>query len=494
VSSDARSALRDAPRVGVSGAGTLPRWRVFPALALGTLMATLDISIVNIALPTLSRAFRSPLTSIEWVVLSYVVVLTGLQLAFGHLADRVGRRRVYLTGLALFVTASTLCAAAPTAGMLIAARALQGLGTAMMMANTAALLVSSFPPEERGRALGLFGAAVGAGLALGPPLGGLIVGHASWRWIFLINLPLGVLCGALARRRLPADAPTHTSPLPVANAITWCAGLVLGLVALSRGPADGWTAPAVIACATLAPVCLGVFAWLESRAADPLLSIGLLRGPLGTAVLLTFLVQTVFISVALQMPLFLEDVIGFDAAEAGRWLMVLPLSAFLLAPIAGRWVDMVGPRPLALSGLTLGAAGCVAISSLSARPGPWQLFLSLALFGVGMGLFSIPNSSALLGAVRPDQLGLASGLQATMRNLGISGGTALTGAVLAMRVSAHGGGALSAGNTSETARAALVLASRELYLGLAGITLVALLVAAAGTPGKEPRGAPARAA
>jgi len=353
------------------------------------------------------------------------------------------------------------------------------------------MIQGAFRPADRPKAIGAWSGLAAIAAAVGPFVGGILVEYASWRWIFLINLPIGLFAIWLASRRLPADVRRPASPLPIPSAVAWCTGLVSGLVALSRGPADGWHSPQVVTCSALAVLSLAGFALLESRAAHPLLPIRLIRGPLGAAVLLTLMVQSVFIAVGIQMPLFLEDVIGFDAAEAGRWLMVLPLSAFLLAPLAGRWVDMVGSRPLAIAGLTLGTAGCLALSTLGAGPGPWHLLLSLALFGVGMGLFSIPNSAALLGAAPPEQLGLASGLQATMRNLGISGGTAVAGAVLAMRVAAHGGGALAAGNPGEAARNALVLASRELYLGLAGLTLCALVVAAIGTPGR-PRPAPDR--
>jgi MFS family permease len=200
----------------------LPRWRAFPPLALGVVMATLDISVVNIALPTLSRAFAVPLTRIEWVVLAYGVTLTGLLLVAGRNADRWGRRRVYGAGLAAFAVASAACGAAPSAGALIAARVFQGLGAAMMSANGTALLVSSFPPEERGRALGAFGATVGVGLTIGTPLGGLILSHASWRWLFFINLPLAAAAGLLLGR-VPSDAPQRRDvPAGLLPALVWC--------------------------------------------------------------------------------------------------------------------------------------------------------------------------------------------------------------------------------------------------------------------------------
>ena len=292
----------------------LPRWRVFPALALGTLMATLDISVVNIALPTLSRAFRVPLTTVEWVVLAYVLAITGLLLTLGRVADYLGRRRIYGTGLVVFTLASVACAAAPTAGWLIAARAVQGLGAAMMTANSAALLTASFPPAERGRAFGAFGATVGVGLAMGPPLGGLIVGHLSWRWIFLVNIPLGILARWMLQRRVPADRPHGPRPdLNMAGALAWCGALVALTLGLSTGPSHGWGAPTVWPAFATGAALLAAFVVVESRARDPLLPVSLLRGPLGITALLTLIGNALSISVGFHLPLYLEEVLRFDA-------------------------------------------------------------------------------------------------------------------------------------------------------------------------------------
>jgi MFS family permease len=192
---------------------------VFPPIALGVIMATLDASVVNIALPTLQRAFGAPLSTVEWVALAYSLTLTGLLLAGGRIADQRGRRNVYGMGLVLFTIASGLCGAAPTVGALIALRVLQGVGAALVSGNGSALLVQAFPLEQRGRALGAFGAMVGVGLAIGPPLGGLVVAHASWRWIFFVNLPLGVLTWNLLGKRVPPDAIT---PVPARWAARCC--------------------------------------------------------------------------------------------------------------------------------------------------------------------------------------------------------------------------------------------------------------------------------
>jgi EmrB/QacA subfamily drug resistance transporter len=453
-------------------AAGLPRWRVFPALALGTVMAVLDISVVNIALPTLSRTFGAPLTTIEWVVLAYVLSITGLLLTMGRLADLFGRRRVYGAGQVLFTMASALCAAAPSAHALIAARAFQGLGAAMMTANSSALLISSFAPEERGRALGAFGAMVGVGLALGPPLGGLIVGHFSWRWIFLINVPIGILAQWQLWTRVPADAPGQRTSLSLAGAALWCGALVALTLTLSRGPAHGWGDVHVWPGFAAAAVLFAAFALDEARSAHPLLPLDLLRGPLGVATTLTMLANGLGITLGFHLPLYFEDVLGFDAARSGRWLAIMPLLALVLAPLAGRWSDRLGPRALSVAGTLLMAAGFVALSRVGVHvaPGhvPGAILAGMCLVGVGMGIFSVPNSSAALSSVPPEKLGLASGLQATMRNLGIAGGAAGMAAIVASRYLTHGGGALAASTRGASVVApAFAMATRDAYLVMA---------------------------
>lgn len=456
---------------------------MFPALALGTLMATLDISIVNIALPTLSRTFGAPLTTVEWVVLAYVVTITGLLLALGRLADRLGRRRVYGAGLVVFTVASALCAAAPGVGWLIAARALQGLGAAMMTANSAALLISSFPPEERGRAIGAFGAMVGVGLALGPPLGGLIVGLLSWRWIFLVNLPIGALALWQLRTRVPADGPPRTDVrLGLASAAAWTWALVSLMLALSRGPEHGWSSKGAWTLFGMTGLALAAFGLLERRSRDPLLPLALLRGPLGATATLTLLGQALSIAVGFHLPLYFEEVLGFDAAKAGRWLAVLPLVALFMAPAAGRWSDRFGARGLSVAGLALAAAGFVALSGLGPDPQPLQIVGGMAMIGAGLGLFTVPNSSALLSTVPPSQLGIASGLQATMRNLGVAGGAAGAAALVASRYAGGRNGPLVAGPAGGLDREALAKATHELFLALAVVAVAGMALAWARSP------------
>jgi len=448
---------------------------VFPPVALGVVMATLDISVVNIALPTLGRAFRAPLPLLEWVVLGYGLTMTGLLLAAGRRADARGRRRTYAEGLVLFTIGSLACALAPGVHALIAARVLQGVGGALVSANGAALLVAAFPAAERGRVLGAFGAMVGAGLALGPLIGGLIVAGASWRWIFVINLPVGLIAWALLRARVPDDAPAPGVHGPErASTLQWCGALALALIALSRGPVVGWSSAEVIGCALTALAALAAFVSRQRRLADPLLPVTALRGVLGGALTLTLIAQAIGAGVGLQLPLYLEHALGWDAARSGRWFGVLPLAALVIAPFAGRWSDRIGPTRLTTTGLGLTAAGLWGLGGLGVHEAPLRLALGLAAIGAGQGLFAVPNTSLVMSQVASARLGLAAGLQGTARSVGIAVGAALMTAYVATRVPESG----FVGAIDATQRQAFAAATREAFRGAAVVAAAAMLWAA----------------
>jgi EmrB/QacA subfamily drug resistance transporter len=464
-----------------------PRWRVFPPIALGVIMATLDASVVNIALPTLQRTLHAGLSTVEWVSLAYSLTLTGLLLAAGRFADAHGRRNVYGGGLLLFTLASLLCGSAPSVEALIGLRVFQGLGAALLAANGSALLVQAFPIEERGRALGAFGAMVGVGLAVGPPLGGLIVAHASWRWIFFLNLPLGLLSWALLKRRVPPDSvPAGAPKVDFIQPVLWASGLAGLMLALTRGPESGWTDPLVLACAAGGALLLGAFLVAQSGSRDPLLPLDLVVGPLGAAVSLTFLGQLLSVSVGFHMPLVLEETGGLSAAQSGAWLAVLPVAALFCAPVAGRLADRLGARTLTVTGMALSAIGMWLLANLGAMPAGVRLAAGLTLIGVGQGLFAVPNASALLTLVPHERLGLASGLQSTTRNLGLAAGVAFTGAMVTARYHAHAGTPLHLGAAGGVDRGAFVLATHETFTALALLGLLATWLAwrvRAGRPG-----------
>ncbi len=441
-------------------------------------MATLDISVVNIALPTLQRSLHAPFTTVEWVVLAYVLTITGLLLSAGRLADLRGRRRVYAAGLVVFTAASALCGMAPTVGVLIAARVLQGVGAALVSANGSALLVSAFPLAERGRALGAFGAMVGVGLAIGPVLGGLVVQTLSWRWIFFVNLPLGLLTLWLLFTRVADEPPARDAhAIDAPAALIWSAALVSLMLAISRGPVLGWRHPAIAGWFALAVLLLALFAWIERRKPHPMLPLALLFSPLGLAVSLTFLGQMLSIAVGFHLPLYFEDVLGFSAAKSGSWLAALPVAALLIAPFAGRMADAFGAKPLTVGGMALTAVGFWVLSDVGTAPHPFHLIGGMLMIGAGQGLFAVPNASALLSLVPREQLGIAAGLQGTARNLGIATGSAVMGAIVASRYRTHGGGVLASTTSGGVEAPAFAAATHDAYVAMAVLAGFAAWVA-----------------
>jgi EmrB/QacA subfamily drug resistance transporter len=468
----------NATAAGAPDPASFGRWRVFPPIALGVVMATLDASVVNIALPTLQRRFATAFTTVEWVVLAYSVTITGLLLSAGRLADLRGRRRVYGAGVVLFTLASVACGAAPTIAWLIAARVAQGVGAALVSANGSALLVSAFPLEERGKALGAFGAMVGVGLAIGSPLGGIVIEHASWRWLFLVNLPLGALTLWLLRARVPDDLPAPGGPaLDAWAAAAWCGALAALTLALSRGPALGWRHPLVLALFAGGSALLVAFAAVERRAREPMLPLDVLFGPLGAAVSLTLLGQAMTVAVGLHVPLYLEEVLHYGTQRSGVWNMILPLAALLFAPAAGRLADRVGARVLTTAGMAMTAAGFVTMADVGVSPHPGHLFAGLALVGAGQGMFAVPNASALLSLVPRERLGIASGLQGTTRNLGFTSGAALMVALMASRYLAHSGRVLE-GSGRPVDAPSFAAATHDAYLVMAAVAVVATVLAA----------------
>lgn len=315
------------------------------------------------------------------------------------------------------------------------------------------------------------------------------MGSWSWRWIFIINLPLGLMAMAMLRRRVPEDPPrASAASLHLIGAALWCAALVMCMLACSRGPVLGWGIGGVGPWFVVAAGLLIGFLIADRRATDPLLPIADLRGPLGVAVTLSLLGNLVSIAVGFHLPLYLEAVLGFDAGRSGAWLAILPLAALVLAPIAGRWSDRWGARPLSVAGFLLTTCGLALLAGVGVSPHPGHILGGMVLVGVGQGLFAVPNSRALLSAVPPERLGLASGLQGTMRNLGIAGGAALTAALLASRFAVHGAGTLGAAPLAESGRFAFARApTAETYAVMAAIAaLGALLATRAGHGERRP--------
>jgi len=410
------------------------KWVVFAILAVGIFMATLDSSIVNISLPSIATYFGVPLSgAVEWVIIIYLVVIAGVLLTIGRLADMIGRKPIWATGLAIFTIGSALSGASLSLGMLIAARGLQGLGGALIMAISPAMLTSAFPASERGRALGMNAVIVALGVSVGPTLGGIITEHFTWRWIFYVNVPLGII-GFIATfrvltERMRKGQQGRFDPL---GAIFLAIGLVALTMGLSFGQEWGWNSPLLIGTLVVSVIALTVLVIVEQRVPYPIIDFSLLRRRVflsaNVSLVLSFLA---LFAVSFMMPFYLEELRGLSVEQAGLLLTPLPLTIAVLAPFTGSLADRFGTRWLAASGLAIACLGLFFISQLNAQSSIWDIVWRLVLIGVGQAMFQSPNNSALMGAAPRGQQGSASGFLATGRVVGQSVSVALAGAIFA---------------------------------------------------------------
>jgi EmrB/QacA subfamily drug resistance transporter len=393
-------------------------------------MATLDGSIVNVALPAIRKDFGASIGGVELVVSAYLLVISATLLAAGRLGDAAGRRRVYAGGLLLFTLGSGLCGIAWSLPVLVGARAVQALGGAAMMSMAPAIVTSIFPRERRGRALGAVSSVVAAGLTAGAPLGGAILSFFPWHFIFLVNLPVGVAGAIWASRVLPEDGAEKGVPFDTSGAAWLGAALVGGIGALEVAPHSMSWALALAGAGAVA----AVFLWrTERRVTAPLVDPELLRDRTVMLGLLAGLLSyaAMFHQVLLS-PFFLSEVKGFGVAGMGAVMTTVPIALMVTAPVSGWLSDRYGPRgPQVLGGAML-AAGLLALSLADGSSSTTSIVARLALEGAGMGFFQPPNNSAVMGALPVAKLGSGGGLLATARNVGMVAGVALGGALFAV--------------------------------------------------------------
>ncbi len=407
------------------------KWVTLAIVGIGVFMATLDSSIVNISLPAIAQRFGVPLNGVvEWVVIAYLLAVATVLLTLGRLADMIGHKPIWMAGLVLFTIGSALCGAAPSLGALVGFRAFQGLGGAMIMAISPALLTAAFPPEERGRALGLNAVIVALGVSTGPTLGGLLTQSFTWRAIFYVNLPIGiagVIATALELRRRSSRNTGRFDPAGAVLLAVALGGLTLGL---SFGQAWGWGSARVISVLALGVAALVALILVEQRVKEPILDLSLFRNRLFAAANVSLVLSFLALfSVSFLMPFYLEELRGLSTLHAGLMLTPLPLTLAFVAPISGSLADRIGTRWLASVGLALGCIALVLMATLGAVTPLWRVAGMLVLTGVGQGMFQSPNNSALMGAAPRNRQGVAAGMLATGRVVGQSISVALTGAI-----------------------------------------------------------------
>jgi len=414
------------------------KWIVLLITTVGAFMTPLDGSIVGIALPSIAWSLHIDFATVIWVPTSYLLCLSVLLLSFGRLADIKGRRKPFIFGFALFTAASVLCATSQTGAELIFFRSIQGMSAALIGATSPAIVTDVFPSTERGKALGINAMAVYAGLSVGPTLGGLLVQSLGWRWIFFINLPIGIFVIAMSMLRLKESAtPSRIERFDLLGAGAFSASLTALLLALTLGPGYGWTAFSIISLFLIGGVFFMLFAVIEGRKGkEAMLDISLfLRNRLFAAANLTaFLNYTSYFGVGFLMSFYLQRVLEFGPAEAGLILLSMPLVMALLSPMTGWLSDRFGSRSLSSAGMVLTCLGLFMFSTLSVNSSRLDVIVRLLVLGVGMGVFAPPNTSAVMGSVEKNRLGVAAGTLATMRFMGQSMSLAVMGAVAATAI------------------------------------------------------------
>lgn len=414
--------------------GAEHRWRLLALTSIGAFMAPLDGSIVAVALPRIATALGLGYGPSLWVQAAYLLTMAVLLIPLGRWADRRGRLRSYLLGIALFTAGSLLAALARSGGMLIGGRVVQAVGAALLSATSAALVTAVFPPHERGRALGINVMAVYAGLSVGPPLGGFLVDRFGWPSLFLLNLPigLGVLAWGLhlARSVKDAEGPVRGGDLP--GSLLLGAGLLGLLIPPTFAGEWGWGDPRLVGLLVLGGFALAGFLLWERQASAPLLDLDLLKNRVFTAGnLAAFLNYGALYAVGLLTAAHLQLVQGRSARAAGWILLGQPVVQAALSPLAGHLADRVGARILSTLGMGFTALGLGCLALLPAHPSLFLLIASLAVVGVGMAAFSAPNTSAVMGSVSKDRLGVAAAVLATMRVTGMAFSVALLGGLAA---------------------------------------------------------------
>jgi EmrB/QacA subfamily drug resistance transporter len=470
------------------------KWSVMLVAGSGIYMVTLDSGIVNVALPVLTAEFHAALNTAQWVILGYLLCITALLLPAGRLADMLGRKRVFLTGFLLFAGSSALCGLAPSIGWLVAARVLQGIGGALVQANSPALVTQAFPSSERGRALGIVSAIVSVGLLSGPMVGGLITQYLGWRWAFYVNVPISIVATAVGVRLLRPSLRQPGQRFDIAGAALFLLAVVALLLMLTTGPSQGWRSPRTLALAALALAGIGAFLGVERRVDQPMLDLTLFANQgFRAAALAAFLNFLALAQVILLMPFYLQRVIGLPVSQAGILMAAIPATNMFVAPFSGTLSDRLGSRMIASLGLVIECIGFLLLLTLRRSEPAVLVAARLVLLGFGLGLFNSPKSSALFGSVPRTRLGVVGGMQALTRNLGQSLGQAVAGALWTAVLGALAGHtiatAVAAGNADALSQAVpAALTAFRINFGLSlGLAIVALLVSLLARPSESTR-------
>jgi EmrB/QacA subfamily drug resistance transporter len=413
------------------------KWWTLVAVSFGLFMIMLDNTIVNVALPTLERSLHLKVSELEWVVAGYALTFGALMLTGGKLADLLGRRLMFVAGLVIFSLSSLGCGLAGGASVLIAMRVVQGIGAALMNPSTLSIITVTFPPKQRGTAIGIWAGVSALALAIGPLAGGLITEHIGWNWIFFINVPIGALAIAAAYAFIDESRDTSHEQRPDVPGL---ASSALGLFALSYALIEantyGWTSGRILAAFAIAAVSMVAFVLLEMHQRLPMLDLSLFRNVgFAGANTVMLLVGLAMFGVFFYVSLYVQQVLGYSPVQAGAAFLPWTVLIVLLAPLAGRFSDRFGPRPFVTSGLIVVAGSLFLFSRLGVHESFWSLLPAMILGGIGMSAAMAPTTAAAMASVRPDKAGVGSAVLNSMRQVGGSLGIAIMGAIVASGVS-----------------------------------------------------------
>jgi EmrB/QacA subfamily drug resistance transporter len=420
------------------------KWWTLTAVCVATFMLLIDITIVNVALPDIAKSLHSTFSDLQWVIDAYALGLAALLLTWGSTSDRLGRRFIFVVGLGIFSAASLCCALSTSPTMLNLARAVQGIGGAAMFATSLALLASAFHGRERGTAVGIWGATIGAAVAIGPLVGGVLTEGIGWEAIFYVNIPIGIGAIYISLTRVAETKDPNAGPNDWAGLITFSGGLFLLIFALVRGNAEGWGSTLIVSFLIGAAVLLLAFVVVEARIEHPMFDLGLFRVPtFGGASIAAFALSASLFALFLYITLYIQNALGYSPLQAGLRFLPLSLLSFFVAPIAGRLSARVPIRVLIGAGMALVGLSLMLMRGLTASSEWTALLAGFIVAGVGVALVNAPLASTAVSVVPPERTGMGSGINSTFRQVGIATGTAALGALFQHLLSSRAEGPLA---------------------------------------------------
>jgi EmrB/QacA subfamily drug resistance transporter len=412
------------------------RWIILSVVVIMVFMGCLDSSIVNIALPTMSKKLNVTMGSIEWVVTSYLIVISASILFWGRLGDIIGKVRVFQIGLIIFTIGSLLCGLATNITLLIISRCIQAIGAAGYMATNQGIITHVFPPNERGRALGITGTFVALGTLVGPPLGGFIVSLVSWKYIFLINLPIGIITFFLAIKVMPKSKEAKEIKLDIMGTVLFAISIISFFFTFSNGDRIGYTNPIIITALIITIVSIICFIKLEKKIENPLLDLSIFKNSLFSISIICALISFLTIgSNNIIQPFYLQDVLGLSPDISGIYMMIYPVILAVIAPLSGYLSDKIGSEILTLLGLIFMMIGLGGMATITENTAITYYIVSVAIMALGNGLFQSPNTSLVMSTVPKNKLGIAGSVNALVRNVGIVVGVSLATTILYNRMS-----------------------------------------------------------